>query len=466
MLEIVIKSLDLSIGGYYTAYGLLTVTKFMFRKILFVFLISLSSIPTFAVKTIEINRGHAEAIPFAGNEFSSDDHSSKRIAKDMLHVIKSNLKSSGLFRLVSKDAFIEEKYGVSHKPHFASWRQINAPILLNGNVKSLGEGKFEVSFILWDTISEQQIVSQTYNVPHRLWRKLSHKISDQIYQRVTGDKGYFDTKIVFIAQSGNAKNLTKRLAIMDQDGENRKYLTDGRNIVLTPRFSPKADKILYLSYINDNPRLYLMDLVTGSEKVLGDFKGMSFAPRFSPDGKYVLFSIAKNGSTNIYEMHLATKRMKQLTSGISINTSPTYSPDGSRIVFNSDRGGSRQIYTMNRDGSNVKRLSFGAGSYVTPNWSPRGDYIAYTRVSPDFGFSIGVIRPDGSGDRIITNGYLTESPTWSPNGRVIMFSREERPTKRTSLKSRIYSIDLTGFHEKLLPTGTDASDPEWSRLLD
>lgn len=433
-----------------------------------ILLVSILSISLYAypIKTIDINRGYAEAIPFAGNDFLTDDSSSARLGKDILHVINNNLQSSGLFRLVQKGAFIDEKKGTSHKPQFASWRQINAPILLNGNVKSLAGGKFEISFILWDTISEQQILSQTYNIPHRLWRRLAHKISDQIYQRVTGDKGYFDTKIVFVAQSGNPKHLTKRIAIMDQDGANRQVLTNGRDIVLTPRFSPKADKILYLAYVGNNPKLYLRDLVTGSEKVLGEFKGMSFAPRFSPDGKYVLFSIAKNGATNIFEMHLATKRVKQLTSGISINTSPTYSPDGSKIVFNSDRGGSRQIYVMNRDGSGVKRISFGAGSYVTPNWSPRGDYIAFTRISPDFGFSIGIMRPDGSGDRIITNGYLTESPTWSPNGRVIMFSREERPTKSSALKSRIYSIDLTGFHERLIPTGTDASDPEWSGVLD
>lgn len=435
------------------------------KYLIFAIMICVSCVAQ-ALQTIDINRGHAEAVPFAGNKFSSDDTSSTRLASDIVHVIKNNLQRSGLFRLVPTGAFIEEKIGVKHKPLFGSWRQINAPILLNGNVKALGEGKYEISFILWDTISEQQIVSQTYNVPHRLWRRLAHKISDQIYQRVTGDKGYFDTKIVFVAQSGDAKRLTKRIAMMDQDGANRELLTDGKHIALTPRFSPKADKILYLSYVNNKPKLYLRDLVTNNEKVLGEFNGMSYAPRFSPDGRYVLFSIAKNGASNVFEMHLGTKRLKQLTSGISINTSPTYSPDGKRIVFNSDRGGTRQLYIMNRDGSGIKRISFGAGSYVTPNWSPRGDYIAFTRVSPDFGFSIGVMRPDGSGDRIITNGYLTESLTWAPNGRVIMFSREERPTKRTALKSKIYSIDLTGFHERLLPTGTDASDPEWSRLLD
>lgn len=436
------------------------------QKIFLTLILTIFTVSANAVQTIDINRGHAEAIPFAGNKFASDETSSSRLAADIVHVVKNNLQRSGLFRLVPTGAFIDEKIGIQHKPHFGSWRQINAPILLNGSVKALGEGKYEIGFILWDTISEQQIVSQTYNVPHRLWRRLAHKISDQIYQRVTGDKGYFDTKIAFVAQSGNAKKLTKRIAIMDQDGANRQILTDGRHTVLTPRFSPKADKILYLSYMDNNPRLFLRDLVTNNEKVLGDFKGMSYAPRFSPDGRYVLFSIAKNGISNIFEMHLGTKRLKQLTQGTSINTSPTYSPDGSKIVFNSDRGGSRQIYIMNRDGSGAKRISFGAGSYVTPNWSPRGDYIAFTRVSPDFGFSIGVMRPDGSGDRIITNGYLTESPTWSPNGRVIMFSREERPAKRTTLKSKIYSIDLTGFHERIIPTGTDASDPEWSRLLD
>lgn len=422
-------------------------------------------INTFAIQTIDINTGQADPLPFAANPFTYDERSSMKIGEEMLHVINSNLKNTGLFKLIPKAAFIEEKRGISHKPLFASWRQINAPILLNGDVRNMGEGKYEVSFILWDTISQQQIISQTYNVSHRMFRRLAHKITDQIYQRVTGDKGYFDTKIAFIAQSGNAKNLIKRLAIMDQDGENRRVLTDGKNLVLTPRFSPNANKILYLSYVDDNPRLYLKDLSSNKDRILGNFKGMSFAPRFSPDGRYAIFSIAKKGATNIFEMHLASKKMQQLTNNVYINTSPTYSPDGKYIVFNSDRRGSRQLYVMNRDGSNTKKISSGSGSYVTPNWSPRGDYIAFTKVSPELGFSIGVMKPDGSGERIITNGYLTESPSWAPNGRVIMFSREQKPTKKTNLKSRIYSIDLTGYHERLMPTGSDASDPEWSALL-
>lgn len=418
-----------------------------------------------SIQTIKITKGHAEATPIAVNHFSSHDKNTHHMSREITKIISDNLSATGLFSIVPRDAYIEQKRG-DYRPSFSSWRQINAPILLNGSVASMGEGKFEIKFILWDTISEQKLTEQAYELQERMLRRLSHKISDQIYQRITGDKGYFDTRIAYIIQSGNPKNPIKKLAIMDQDGYNKKVLTDGRNIVLTPRFSPKSDKILYLSYTNDKPRLYLRNLRTNDETLLGNFTGMSYAPRFSPDGRHAIFSIAKNGSSNIYEMNLLTKRSRKLTSGISIDTSPTYSPDGKRVAFNSDRGGSRQIYVMNRDGSSIRRISFGAGSYVTPNWSPRGDYIAFTRISSDFGFTIGVMRPDGTGERIITNGYLTESPTWAPNGRVIMFTREEKPNRRGVRQSSILAIDLTGYHERKLPTRGDASDPEWSNLLE
>jgi TolB protein len=433
---------------------------------LFQFII-LISFPVFAnsIQTIKITKGHAEATPIAVNYFSSHDKHTNNISHEITKIIIDNLSSTGLFRIVPRDAYIELKRG-EYRPNFASWRQINAPILLNGSIADMGKGNFEIKFILWDTISEQALAEQTYKLQERMLRRLSHKISDQVYQRITGDKGYFDTRIAYIIQSGNPKNPLKKLAIMDQDGHNKKILTDGRNMALTPRFSPKADKILYLSYTNDRPRLYLKDLRTNSENLLGNFNGMSYAPRFSPDGRHVIFSIAKNGASNIYEMNLLTKRSRKLTSGMSIDTSPTYSPDSKKIVFNSDRGGSRQIYVMNRDGSSVRRISFGAGSYVTPNWSPRGDYLAFTRISRDFGFTIGVMRPDGTGERIIANGYLTESPTWAPNGRVIMFAREEKPSRRGIAKSNIYAIDITGYHERKLPTKANASDPEWSNLLE
>lgn len=437
----------------------------MYKK--FLILISILYFPfsVLAIQTINVTRGHADPIVIAINDFAFEGAAPNKIGRDMIGVIQNNLYNSGLFRPLPKSAFIENKHGVDHSPLFASWRQIGSQILLNGKVKLLGEGKFEISFILWDVVSEQKIATQVFQISEHLWRRLAHKISDQVYERVTGDKGYFDTRIVYVAQSGSPKKYTKRLAIMDQDGANRKYITDGRNLVLTPRFSSKADKILYLSYTNNKPRLYMRNLQTNEEHLLGHFHGMSFAPRFSPDGKKVIFSIAKNGATNIYEMDLSTKKMVALTHGVAINTSPTYSPDGQQIVFNSDRGGSRQIYTMNVDGSNVKRISFGAGMYMSPNWSPRGDYIAFTKIGGDFGFSIGVIRPDGSGERIITNGYLVEGPTWAPNGRVIMFTREERPAKGRGSKSHIYSIDLTGYNEHMLHTASDASDPEWSKIL-
>ncbi len=437
----------------------------MYKSLLFIICI-ITSLSASAVQTINVTRGHADPVPIAINSFAGEDGSAHRIAHEMIEVITNNLKGSGLFRPLPKTAFIEHKHGVSHRPLFAAWRQINATILLNGNVKRLESGKFEVSFVLWDTVSEQNIVSQIFEVPQNLWRKLAHKISDQVYERVTGDKGYFDTKIIYISQTGGGKKRIKRVAVMDQDGANNKFLTDGRNLVLTPRFSPKADKALYLSYVNNKARLYIKNLATNQDTVLGHFQGMSFAPRFSPDGTKAIFSVAKNGATNIYEIDFASKRTRQLTHGVVINTSPGYSPDGQKIVFTSDRGGSPQIYSMNVDGSNQERISFGGGSHYTPTWSPRGDYIAFTKMTRDYGFSIGVMRPDGTGERVITNGYLTEGPTWAPNGRVIMFTREEPPVKNIGSKSRIYSVDLTGYHERLLPTHTDASDPEWSRTLD
>lgn len=419
-----------------------------------------------AIQTISVTRGHADPTPIAINDFAFGDNAAKKTAGMMLEVITNDLKNSGLFRPLSKAAFIENKTGASHRPLFASWRQINATILLNGDVKLLESGKYQVSFILWDTVAETNIAGQILEIPQNLWRKAAHKIADQIYERVTGEKGYFDTKISYVAESGPAKKRVKRIAIMDQDGANHRYLTDGRNIVLTPRFAPHADQMMYLSYTNNHPRVYVKNLKGGNDALLEKLAGMSFAPRYSPDGKRALFSIAKGGSTSIYEIEFATKRIKRMTNDYgTISVSGTYSPDGSKIVFSSDRGGAPQLYVMNADGSNVERISFSGGSYNTPVWSPRGDYIAFTKVNRELGFSIGVIRPDGTGERILTNGYIVESPTWAPNGRVIIFSREEPAIGNKRAINRIYAIDLTGYYEREIPTPMDASDPEWSRSL-
>ena len=436
----------------------------MFKQITLLVLTLVLSTQAFAIQTISITRGHADPTPIAINDFAAGDSGSRKVAHDILNVITNDLKNSGLFRPLPKAAFIENKTGVEHKPLFAAWRQINATILLNGSVKVLENGKYQVSFMLWDTVSETNIAGQILEIPHSLWRKGAHKVADQVYERVTGDKGYFDTKITYVAESGPPKKRIKRIAIMDQDGANHRFLTDGRNLVLTPRFAPHADQLMYLSYASRMPRIYIKNLKGGNDTLLEKLAGMSFAPRYSPDGKKALFAIAKGGSTSIYETEFASKRIKRMTSDYgTISVSATYSPDGKKIVFSSDRGGSPQLYVMDADGSNIQRISFGGGSYNAPNWSPRGDYIAFTKVNRELGFSIGVIRPDGSGERILTNGYIVESPTWAPNGRVIIFSREEPAIGKKHAINKIYAIDLTGYHERQIPTPADASDPEWSR---
>ncbi|XVN43566.1 MAG: Tol-Pal system beta propeller repeat protein TolB [Candidatus Rickettsia vulgarisii] len=426
---------------------------------------------SYAIETISIERGHVDPIPIAINKFSTDDGKNNAFANDIIGVISNDLKISGMFRPISSAAFIEDAIGISHKPLFSAWRQINATLLVNGEVVKLPSGKIKISFILWDTTLEKNLAGEMFEVQPHLWRRVAHKIADKIYEKMTGDAGYFDTKVAYVAESGSYLHRTKRIAMMDYDGANHRYLTDGKNLVLTPRFSPATDKILYLSYANrQQPHVYIKDLKTNREQLVGNFPGMSFAPRFSPNGTKALMSMAKGGTTNIYEIDLNTKAVRQLTSGSGIiNTSPSYSPDGSKIVFNSDRSGSRQLYIMNSDGSNVQRISFGGGAYAAPCWSPRGDYIAFTKILPGKGFTIGVIKTTNldneNAERIITSGYLVEGPCWAPNGRVIMFAKGWPHEGNSAGKTRIYSIDLTEYNEREILTPQDASDPEWSRTL-
>ena len=308
-----------------------------------------------------------------------------------------------------------------------------------------------VEFRLWDVYAENQLKGQSFTTTKDNWRRVAHVIADAIYERLTGEKGYFDTRIVYVSETGPATKRGKRLAIMDQDGENHKFLTSGAAMALTPRFSPNLQKVTYMSYAGSMPKVYILDIETGRQELLGSFPGMTFAPRFSPDSSKVLLSYANNGRTNIYEMDLKRRTSKQLTSGPAIDTSPSYSPDGSQIVFNSDRGGNQQLYVMNADGSDVHRISFGTGRYATPVWSPRGDYIAFTKMA-NGQFYIGVMYPDGSGERLLASGYLVEGPTWSPNGRVLMYFRQDKGNSRSNAPVKLYSIDLTGYNERMIVT--------------
>lgn len=415
------------------------------------------------LQQIVLNNPNPTPIPIATTSLTASD-SSAGLGREIMEVVAADLERSGLFRPIDPNAYIENITNGAALPRFADWRQINTQALVTGTIENAGGNQVKVTFRLWDVLGEQQLTGKEFNTLTGNWRRVAHLISDEIYKRMTGEDGYFDTRVVYVAESGPAKRRVKRLAIMDQDGANHKFLTDGRDLVLTPRFSPNSQEILYMSYQGKTPKVYLRDLQTGREEAVGSFEGMSFAPRFANDGNRIIMSIARGGVTNIHEMDLRTRRMRQLTQGNAIDTSPSYSPDGKKIVFNSDRGGSQQLYVMNADGSNVTRISFGKGNYGTPVWSPRGDVIAFTKMTGGQ-FYIGVMKTDGSAEKMLTHSWLSEGPTWAPNGRVIMFTRGERSTRNAAGKSRLYSIDLTGRNLREVMTPIDASDPAWSPLL-
>lgn len=410
---------------------------------------------------IDITRGHMEPLPIAITDFYGDSEEARDTGTDISEVIEANLERSGLFAPIDRNAFIQDPASLRGGPRFADWRLINAQALVTGRAEEQADGRLRVEFRLWDVFAEQQMTGLAYYTTPANWRRVSHIISDAIYKRLTGEDGYFDTRIVYVAERGAANRRVKRLAIMDQDGADHRYLTDGANLVLTPRFSPTRQEITYVSYVRKVPRIYLFNLDTGQQEVVGDFPGMTFAPRFSPDGDRLIMALESEGNSDIHIIDLRTRERRQLTSGSAIDISASFSPDGNRVVFNSDRGGTLQLYTMNADGRNVERISFGQGSYSTPVWSPRGDLIAFTRLHRGT-FYIGVMRPDGSGERMLADGYRVEGPTWAPNGRVLSFFRRTRADSEGQYSSKLYTIDLTGFNERQVNTPEDGSDPAWS----
>lgn len=420
--------------------------------------------PAVAELRVDIPKGTTAPIPIAITPFVGQGPDGARFGQDIARVVSADLERSGLFRPIDPAAFTQTPEAIGISPRFADWRVINAQGLVAGSVKGEG-GQLSVEFRLWDVLAEQMVEGQVLGARIDGWRRIAHKISDAIYKRVTGEDGYFDTQIVYVAESGPATNRIKQLAIMDQDGAGVRTLTDPRVLALTPRFSPTRREITYMSYFNNKPRVYLFDLTTGRQEVVGDFPGMTFAPRFSPDGDRVIMSLASGGKTDIWTMDLRTRKSTRLTSSGAIDTSPSYSPDGQRIVFNSDRGGSQQLYVMNADGSNVQRISFAQGRYATPVWSPRGDLIAFTRMGGGK-FQIGVMRPDGQGERLLSESFGDEGPTWSPNGRVLMFFRQSPSDAQGRGKGvHLVSVDITGANMRELVTATDASDPAWSPLI-
>ncbi len=409
---------------------------------------------------VDMTRGTVEPLPIAVPVFHDPRPAGLPHGRLIADVVSADLARSGLFRPIDRRAFIQEAASLAVQPRFGDWRQINAQALVAGDVKRRPGGQLRVEVRLWDVFRGVQMTGVAYTTTPDKWRRVAHIIADEVYKRITGEDGYFDTRVVYISESGPPMARIKRLAIMDQDGANHRFLTDGRALVLTPRFSPTAQEITYLSYTAGRPRAYLYDIDTRRQEVIGDFPGMTFAPRFSPDGNKVVMSMAQDGNSEIYAMDLRTRKVRRLTRNPAIDTSASYSPDGRRITFNSDRGGSQQIYVMNSDGSGVRRITFGKGRYATPVWSPRGDQIAFTRIR-NGRFAIGVIGPDGSNERILVEDFLVEGPTWAPNGRVLMFFRQAP----NQAGPKLYSIDLTGDNEREVVTPVGGSDPAWSPLV-
>ena len=419
-------------------------------------LAALFATPALAALQVDVTQGNAQPLPIAIPDFVTTDPVGANIAS----VVRADLERSGLFKPVDPRAFVDKVTNINVVPNFANWRVISAQGLVTGDVVQQPDGRLRVDFRLWDVYGESQMLGQQFFTQPANWRRIAHLVSDAIYERITGEKGYFDTRIVFISETGPATRRVKRLAVMDEDGANPIFLTRGDYMVLTPRFNPTAQMIAYMSYIGAKPRVYLFDLETGKQEVLGNFPNMTFSPRFSPDGNKLALSLENNGNSDIFVMDLRSRQVTRLTSDPAIDTAPSFSPDGRQITFESDRGGSQQIYIMNVDGSNQRRVSFGSGRNGTPVWSPRGDHIAFTKQ--DGGrFDIGVMRVDGSGERLISSGWEDEGPTWAPNGRVLMFTRSIQGGRG----AQIWSVDVTGRNERRVMTPGDASDPAWSPLI-
>lgn len=431
------------------------------KKILAVF-VALCGIvfvsPAHAQLRVDVNKGKIEPVPIAIAPFYAQRPEFAAFAKDIPQIITNNLGGSGLFKPLNPASFIQDAASIQKDgPRFGEWRAINAQGLVTGSVTQAPDGRTRVEFRLWDVYSQKQMSGMAYMTTAQNWRRIAHIISDDVYKRLTGEDGYFDSRIVYISETGPATNRIKRLAIMDQDGANHRYLTDGGALVLTPRFSPTAQEIAYMSYKGGKPRVYLYNIDSGRQEVLGDFPGMTFSPRFSPDGNKVVMSMAKDGNTDIYEMDLRSRRAAKLTDNGGIDTAPSYSPDGRQITFESDRSGTQQIYVMDANGGNARRITFGEGRYASPVWSPRGDLIAFIKMSKGQ-FYLGVIRPDGSGERLITQAFHVEGPTWSPNGRVLAYFKD------AGAHTNIYTIDITGYNERKMQLPNDGSDPAWSPL--
>lgn len=436
----------------------------MMVRVLFVILVWLGVAPAVAQTgplRIEITEGVIEPLPVAIPDLVAETARSVQMGQQIARVIAADLTGTGLFREVPSSAFISQINDFGAAVQYADWKAINAQALVTGAVRVQG-GQVRVQFRVYDVFSGAELGDGLQFVgASDGWRRIAHKVADAVYSRITGEGGYFDSRVVFVSESGPKSERRKRLAVMDYDGANVQYLTDSDAIVLAPRFSANGDRVLYTSYETGFPRIYVLDVGSVQRKVLESQQGtMSFAPRFAPDGRTVVYSLSQGSNTDIYSMNIASGATSRLTRAPSIETAPSFSPDGARIVYESDRSGTQQLYVMPANGGEARRISFGDGRYGTPVWSPRGDLIAFTKQSKGR-FHIGVMRNDGSEERLLTASFLDEGPSWSPNGRVVMFTRE---TQGVAGRSTLYSVDITGRNLRPVRTPEGGSDPSWGPL--
>jgi len=384
---------------------------------------------------------------------------SDQVGRELSNIITNDLKNSGLFHPLGANMLRPVAFPEVTAPAFDYWGGTGAQALVQGFIRANGDGTLTVGCYLYDVAARTELTRQGFVVPPSDWRRAAHKCADMVYTRLTGEGPYFDSRVVYVSETGPKAHRIKRLAIMDQDGFNGRFLTNGQTIVLTPELSPDQRSIVYMSYLNDRPSLYVYDIGSGRQRLLVPNTALTFAPSFSPDGRWILFSMASNGNTDIYRVPAHGGTPQRLTNSPGIDTGGSFSPDGSKIAFESDRSGSQQIYVMNADGSGQQRISFSAGRYATPEWSPRGDLIAFTKIGG--GFHVGVMSPGGGGERMLTDGWQDESPTWAPNGRVLMYFRT---SEGKSGASDLWSVDLTGVNQRRIPTPLDGSDPDWGPI--
>lgn len=438
----------------------------MMKKMLsFVFAVMCFVGTAHAELKVDIIAGAAEPIPVAIQKLETVGNVSSDDAKMIREVVENDLKSSGLFRIVSHDAF-PEFVEMGEMPNFKLWSAIKTQVLVQAKLSAESGSKYDLEFFVWDVNGKEQIEAQSLVSSKKSVRRLAHIMADAIYERLTGETGYFDTQIVFIAETGPVHNRNKRMAIMDQDGFGMRYLSDDKTFVMSPHFSPNMQTIVFLSFRNDDPMVWTLDLNTGEQRILGQFGGMNFAPRFSPDGTKIALSLVKNGITHIYEYDIESKTLKQLTFGRSLNTSPSYSPDGKKLAFNSDRSGNQQIHILDLETGKEKRITYGAGRYATPAWSPDGKFIAFTKMADDT-FYIGIMNPEGRNEKILAGGWYMEAPSWAPGSRRVVYYETEKALDDIERISHIRTVDITGqnVYDIELPDGINGVEPTWSPRL-